>query len=215
MDQAIPLDQRQQGAGLAMQLREEAQLARATEMTAAELGPSLAGAGPSAVSTVSPPASASRSALDDAILATGMENPAEAGANFALGGADGAASAPGGTDVREAEPVVVASIEAHAPAARPARAQERSVSPGAARESAQAATGPWRVQLGAFSVAGNAEKLWGKLSSRSELKGTERLMVPSGRVTKLQAVGFPTRAAADEACRSLQRSGQDCLVTRS
>jgi cell division septation protein DedD len=69
------------------------------------------------------------------------------------------------------------------------------------------------VQLGAFSVAGNAEKLWTRLSGRPELAGRQRLMVPAGAVTKLQAGGFATRDAAESACRALRGSGQDCLVT--
>jgi hypothetical protein len=40
-----------------------------------------------------------------------------------------------------------------------------------------------------------------------------RLLVPAGRVTKLQAAGFASRSAADAACRSLRQTGQDCLVT--
>ncbi|KRA82661.1 SPOR domain-containing protein [Altererythrobacter sp. Root672] len=215
MDQAIPLEQRQQGAGLATQLREEAQLARATELTAAELEPSLVSADPQPVTPATPRVVAARSALDDAVRATGMENPADAGVSFALGRASGPVSEPVVAEVREAKPVVVSVIETPAPMARPAPAPERTTAPTPARAPAQVATGPWRVQLGAFSVAGNAEKLWSKLSGRAELKGRERLMIPSGRVTKLQAGGFPTRAAADEACRSLQHSGQDCLVTRS
>jgi cell division septation protein DedD len=74
-------------------------------------------------------------------------------------------------------------------------------------------TGPWRVQLGAFSVPGNAEQLWGRLKGRPELAGSRKLLVPSGKVTGLLAGGFASRAAADGACRALQRSGQDCLVT--
>jgi cell division septation protein DedD len=82
---------------------------------------------------------------------------------------------------------------------------------GAAR--APATAGPWRIQLGAFSVVGNAERLWSQLSGRAELSGMQRLLVPAGRVTKLQAAGFATRSAADTACRSLRQIGQDCLVT--
>ncbi|MBO9519245.1 MAG: SPOR domain-containing protein [Porphyrobacter sp.] len=223
MDQAIPLEQRQQGAGLAMQLREEAKVAKATELAAAELGTSLASSveptapvvasgGPVPRATeavaVSSPKLAGRVALDDALRATGMENPADAGASFARSGAAPRAVDPTlAAELPQAKPVVVAVADAPVQAARPEPAQEQAPAP--------AATGPWRVQLGAFSVPGNAEKLWGKLSGRSELKGRERLMIPSGRVTKLQAGGFATRAAADEACLSLQRSGQDCLVTRS
>jgi cell division septation protein DedD len=76
-----------------------------------------------------------------------------------------------------------------------------------------ASSGPWRIQLGAFSVAGNAERLWSQLSGRAELSGKQRLLVPAGRVVKLQAGGFASRSAADAACRSLRQAGQDCLVT--
>ena len=74
-------------------------------------------------------------------------------------------------------------------------------------------SGPWRVQLGAFSVQANAERLWNELSGRAELAGRQRLLVPAGRVVKLQAGGFATRSAADAACRSLRAAGRDCLVT--
>jgi cell division septation protein DedD len=75
-------------------------------------------------------------------------------------------------------------------------------------------SGPWRVQLGAFSVRGNADRLWAQLSGRSELAGRAKLTVPAGAVTKLQAGGFASRDAAESACRSLQHGGHDCLVTR-
>lgn len=214
MDQAIPFDQRQQGAGLAVQLREESQAARASEVAAAELGGTLVSAdmpqaAPVAVSARRPMETAGRTALDESLRATGMEDPAEAGATFASRGA--AEETRGPAAAAAPKPVIVAVMEAPAQAPEPAS----TATPEPERAPVPAATGPWRVQLGAFAVAGNAEKLWGKLSNRAELKGRERLMVPVGRVTKLQAGGFPTRAAADDACRSLQRSGQDCLVTRS
>ena len=84
-----------------------------------------------------------------------------------------------------------------------------------ARASAATGNGPWAVQLGAFGVAGNADKLWTKLSARSELAGAKKLKVPAGRVTKLLAGGFDTESAAQDACRALKASGQDCLVTRN
>ncbi len=70
------------------------------------------------------------------------------------------------------------------------------------------------MQLGAFGVPGNAERLWSRLSSRPELAGRERLLIPTGRVTRLQAGGYASRAEAQAACSSLRNSGQDCLVTR-
>ena len=71
------------------------------------------------------------------------------------------------------------------------------------------------MQLGAFGVLANAERLWSRLSARSELAGRERLLIPSGNVTRLLAGGFATRDAADAACRSLRGAGQDCVVTRN
>ena len=71
------------------------------------------------------------------------------------------------------------------------------------------------MQLGAFGVRGNAERLWASLAGRSEIAGRERLLIPSGRVTKLQAGGYPTQAEAQVACRSLKASGQECIVTRN
>ncbi|MEP3050329.1 MAG: SPOR domain-containing protein [Erythrobacter sp.] len=80
----------------------------------------------------------------------------------------------------------------------------------------QSATGngPWRVQLGAFGVAGNADRLWQRLSGNSALEGANKVLVPAGNLTRLQAGGFVSRAAAQDACDSLKAQGQGCIVTR-
>mgnify|MGYP001244018090 CR=1 FL=1 len=78
----------------------------------------------------------------------------------------------------------------------------------------RATGGPWKVQLGAFAVDGNAERLWARLSDRSELAGATRVLEPVGRVTKLLAGGYASRTDAQNACNALKRSGQECLVTR-
>jgi TPR repeat protein len=199
MDQHIPLAQRQQAAGLAVQMQREAEAERGRTLAAAELGaddtapPAVAASVPHAsrpvgTTSVSPSVAAAREAVAQASQATGTESPAEAGASYAR-------PAPARSETRVA-------------AARPTPA------PAPARPAVGAVSGPWQVQLGAFAVDGNAEKLWARLSGRSELAGRQRLLVPAGRVTKLLAAGYPTRAAADAACRSLKSSGQDCLVTR-
>jgi len=36
--------------------------------------------------------------------------------------------------------------------------------------------------------------------------------VPSGRLTRLLATGFASKAAAEQACATLKRQGQACLV---
>lgn len=93
-----------------------------------------------------------------------------------------------------------APLPAIMPAARPAAA------------AAAARQGNWRVQLGAFGVAGNAEKLWSQLASKPALAGTRKTLVPSGKLTRLLATGFASEAEASRACASLKRDGQACVV---
>ncbi|MEL6530631.1 MAG: SPOR domain-containing protein [Pseudomonadota bacterium] len=90
----------------------------------------------------------------------------------------------------------------------------RPVPVAAAPRSATSRTGKWKVQLGAFGVRSNADKLWGKLAGNSALSGTSKVLVPAGRVTRLQAVGFNSRAEAQAACTALQRQGQACMVAK-
>lgn len=214
MDQHIPMAQRQQGVALAVNLRQEADSIRATQLAAVDLGtqaaapapaatrpvPSPAMRPPQAIATaaVSPSVAAARAAVAEARTATGSDSPAQAGASYA-----GAVSAPVQVAQAPVAPPRPAAIAAPVPAARPT---PRPVA-------AAPATGPWRIQLGAFSVADNAAKLWQRLSGRGELSGKQRLLIPAGRVTKLQAGGFASRSAAETACRTLSASGQDCLVT--
>jgi cell division septation protein DedD len=150
---------------------------------------------------LSPSIAAARAAVAEASRATGTESPADAGASYARPRVAIANSPP---------PVV--RQPAPPPPARPAPVVVARQDPPAAP--AVAANGSWRVQLGAFSETGNADRLWSRLSGRAELAGTQRLMIPAGRVTKLQAGGFASRGAAEAACRSLKQAGQDCLVTQ-
>jgi len=212
MDTFIPIEQRQNAAGLARQLEAEAGENRSVQLAAADLAvpasdPARVAAAPPAPRpaanervpqsvpsvAVSPSVAAARDAVAQAQRATGTENPADAGASYAR------SSAPSAAPRAAAEPAQVAAAPAPRSVPRPV---------------AQSNTGPWRVQLGAFGVAGNAERLWNRLSSRSEIAGRERLFIPRGRVTVVQAGGYASRAEAQAACSSLQRAGHDCLVTR-
>lgn len=203
MDKDIPLPQRQQAAGLALEMQKQADAARGRALAAADLGtgvttrpqrstsaPAIFAPPAEAKVAVSPSVAAALAAVAEARQATGTESPAEAGANYARGRA-------------------ASTRVAGAPAPKPRAPAAVPVAP-----ATSAASGPWRVQLGAFSVRGNADKLWARLSGRSELAGRSRLTVPAGAVTKLQAGGYASRAAAESACRSLRRGGQECLVTR-
>jgi TPR repeat protein len=71
------------------------------------------------------------------------------------------------------------------------------------------ATGPWRIQLGAFSQRSSAEALFRRLSGA--LGGKQSYLVPAGAVTRLQVGPYPSKAAASAACGSLSAKGQDCF----
>ena len=74
------------------------------------------------------------------------------------------------------------------------------------------ASGPWRIQLGAFSKRGSAEALYAKLSGNSALAGRQPFYVAAGPVTRLQVGPFASRAAATAACAALSRQGQPCFA---
>ncbi|WP_095013396.1 SPOR domain-containing protein [Tsuneonella mangrovi] len=212
MDDYIPLAQRQQAQSLAAQMRSDADTTRASQMAAADLDADspqvtqVASAKPASVlprarmpqpvqSVAVPPSGPAiadaRAAVAEAMRATGTESPAQAGADFA--------TRPVNRPVVQAAPAPVPE--------RPARAAP-SAPPTAS------AGWPWKVQLGAFSVAGNADKLWSQLSGKSVLAGKTKLTVPAGRLTKLLAGGWTSRDAAQSACDALKAGGQPCLVTR-
>ena len=73
-----------------------------------------------------------------------------------------------------------------------------------------AASGGWRVQLGAFSKRGSAEALFRSLSKGS-LAGRQSYYVAAGAVTRLQAGPFATKAEAAAACARLSARGQACF----
>jgi cell division septation protein DedD len=72
--------------------------------------------------------------------------------------------------------------------------------------------GNWRVQLGAFGVAANAERMWSQLAGNPALAGTRKTLLPSGKVTRLLATGYASEADASRACVRLKQQGQACLV---
>ena len=74
---------------------------------------------------------------------------------------------------------------------------------------ASSATGPWRIQLGAFSQRSSAEALYRRLSG--SLGGKQPYLVPAGTVTRLQVGPYSSKAAASAACGSLSARGLDCF----
>ncbi len=162
MDGFVPLAQRQQAQSLAMQMRADADATRSVEMAAADLGeggavigdrpdrvaittPVPAARVPNAVTNIAvPPSSvaAAEAAVAEAMRATGTESPATAGADFARPAVARAATPPtrAAADNARSAPRVVA---------------------------VPSAGGPWKLQLGAFSVAGGADRLWQQLAGET------------------------------------------------
>jgi TPR repeat protein len=242
MDQHIPLEQRQQAASLAINLQQQADATRAREMASADLAlggspvqeapvqastpaaqPFTPGLRPAPVQNATPrvpqpvasaqiaPSTAlgqpvpsdperepavlaARRAVREAMEATGTEDPGEAGADYAR---------PSST-TRPVSGPARPTAQAAAPARTPP-------DPAPARASS---SGPWKLQLGAFSVRGNAEALSSRLRGRQDLAGKDFQLVPTGRLTRLLVGGYATRAEAQAACNALERSGQACIVTR-
>jgi TPR repeat protein len=85
-------------------------------------------------------------------------------------------------------------------APKPAPATPVATSPISAKP-VVAASGKWRIQLGAFGQRKSAETLFGKLSGK--LAGRQAFYVPAGAVVRLQVGPFESRAAATSACARL------------
>lgn len=76
-----------------------------------------------------------------------------------------------------------------------------------------AATGNWRVQLGAFGDQNKAKALWNTLEKRvSGLNNLQPYLVAAGNITRLQAGPFATKAQASKMCSTVKASGNDCIV---
>lgn len=199
MDQHVPLDQRQEGVALAAELFTQAEATRARQMAAADLGTTIPNSGPlpAAVITRAPSAAAAADAVSVASQVAGGDSPATAGADYARP-ASTARPGPG-------------KASAASPTAAPAPALAPTVGPAAGPPP----SGSWRVQLGAFGMAGNADALWNRIKGRPELAGHPRLNVKAGAVIKLQAGGFPSEAAARAACGKLTAGGFTCIPARN
>ena len=89
--------------------------------------------------------------------------------------------------------------QAKPPIAKPGPSKPAAAPP--AKPLAAAASGRWRVQLGAFSQRKSGEALYAKLSGK--LSGKQAYYVPAGAVIRLQAGPFESRAAASAACGRL------------
>lgn len=203
MDEHIPIEQRREGVALATELGEQVAATRSRQLAAVDLGAAAPGPMPEPTAALRPPrariagaAAMERQPIPSAEQAVAAAERTAAGSSARSAGAD------------YARPQTAPVQAARAPAA------PRPAAPAAA-PAAPAASGPWRVQLGAFGVAGNAQALWNRVKDRPEIAGRNRLVVPAGSVTKLQAGGFASQAEAQSACARLATAGFACLAVRN
>ena len=85
-----------------------------------------------------------------------------------------------------------------AAAAKPVAQKPPAPAAVAAKPVAVAASGGWRVQLGAFGQRGSAEGLFAKVAGK--LGGAQAYYVPVSKIVRLQAGPFASRASAAAAC---------------
>jgi len=186
MDKYVPQAQKVQAQSLAREIDEGARSQRQAELAAAELGARPAGMTPA-------PAPAP-------VAAVMAQPPAPKPAPKPIG----LPPAP-----KPVASMTLASAPVPAPAPAPAPAPKPTPKPAVQTERKQ---GSWRVQLGAFGVASNADKLWGQVASHAALRGTTKKLLPSGNLTRLLATGFSSEAEAARACASLKSDGKACVV---
>jgi cell division protein FtsN len=201
MDSYIPLDQRQQAVALSSQLAQQAEAARARQMAAADLGTTVpTGSPPVRVAAATPVPAPVRPPV---IAATappagtpGGDSPRYAGADYA----------------RPAQPAVASAIPPPTPRPTPVPRPVAVATP-APPPAVATASGPWRVQLGAFGVAANADAAWNR--AKGQLAGHPRINVRAGNVIRVQAGGFASEAAARAACAKLSAAGSTCIAVRN
>ena len=95
------------------------------------------------------------------------------------------------------------------PAAKPPTQVAKATPPAAKVQPAKpgaAASGAWRIQLGAFSQRSSAEALFRRLSGK--LPGRQAYYIPAGAIIRLQVGPFESKAAAAAACNAV---GQACF----
>jgi len=226
MDKYVPIEDRQRAISLATDMAAQAESNRQRQFAAADLGtpnaPVAAGVAPMRAA----PARAMPTGM------AGSMNPApmprelaprevaqrEVGSRPVMAAASPAPASMGlppapapRMAAPRAMPVTVASVEpAPKPLPKPVAAPKPLAPPA---PKVASVGGPYKLQLGAFGVAGNADALWGKVKSMPEIAGHPRANVPTGKVTRLLATGY-SEDGAQGACRKLSGAGVSCLVVR-
>jgi len=81
---------------------------------------------------------------------------------------------------------------------------------------ARAASGPWRVQLGAFSADARARSMWSQLTGKVRgLSAYQPYYVAAGGITRLQAGPLGNSADAALLCARIKSAGADCIAKKN
>lgn len=224
MDKYIPLAERTRGTQLAAQLEREA-VAERQKLAGAAAGLATADTATGATAPVKPVVTAAarpapvltRPATGSTIQTTDLP-PSRANGTVipTLPSSPTGTAASAGVDFATmGTPSAPAPAAAPTPAPRPAAPVAAPVTTAASTAPAVAASGDWRIQLGAFSEEGRARTLWSGLERQNAaLTGLQPFLVKAGTITKLQAGPFATQAAAKKACDSVARTGQACFAIK-
>lgn len=194
MDKHIPLEQRQRSVQLASAIAAETEQARRAQVASVDLD---ADSGRTKVAL----------RPFDPRPTPAANNP---GADYTPGRAP-----PVATIMTQTDATAPKTEPAPAPKPFPMVKPRFDPEPAKALPKPAATGGPWRVQLGAFGVRANADKLWDRIKGRPELAGHGKLAIPAGKVTKLQAGGFASQENAQAACNRLKAGGFDCIAVQN
>ena len=162
---------------------------------------------------------------------------AEAGAPLDLNAMRPASAGPTTTPsaLRPSAPKLPAAVQAYAPQAteaparptqaaaqaEPRRAEPHQAAPRAQPQRDLARPTPWVIQLGAMDDEGKAKSMLAEARSRSgralahAAPFTERVSREGSTLYRARFSGFMEADDAQEACRSLKKSGFSCFATRS
>lgn len=110
-----------------------------------------------------------------------------------------------------AKSMVMAPTYSAPVAAKAPPALKQAVKSAPTAKPAIAASGDWRIQLGAFGQRGAAQALYGRL--RSRLGGADPILVNAGSIVRLQVGPFASRSAAAAACARI--APQPCFPVES
>jgi cell division septation protein DedD len=185
MDKFIPEDQRKQGLALAASLEKNDSSSNAM----AAVTPAPVRSTPSAVRTTELPPS---------IMNIPSASPPR----------QVASATPAPAQPKPVQPKPVAPK----PAPQVAVAKPAPTPPAPRAAPAPAASGNWRVQLGAFGEEGRARALWSQLSKKvGGLSAYQPYLVKAGAVTRLQAGPIASSADASRLCGAIKAAGADCM----